>query len=457
MRQQAIRYILDLQFDEARQAITRLPSPGSIYFASLCDALELIVSENSTHLQMYEKMWEKRLDELSKSIPQSAEKWYVMAELRLQWAFIYLKYGYELRAAWQVRQSYMAASTCRQQYSHYEPVRKTWGVLNVMLGSMPEKYQWVLRMLRLKGSLDTGLHELQTAARASDLYGLEASILLSLTQHFLLQQSSPDKNHAQDLLKKYPCRLIYFIAALTALKDSRAEQTLAYLDSLDGKPGMNLPYVSYLRGEALLCKGYYAGAIKAYREFLEHAGKNFVKDANYKTGICYTLLGDTLQARMYFQRARTAGDRRTEADRYADTELSSFTWPHPVISRLRYATDGGYYKQALEIIEHHQRDTFADLKHRVEFIYRTARLYHKLHRIEDCIALYRKTIALSGNETWYFAPNACLQLGYVYWQKGDLQMAEAYFRKALSYTDHAYKNSIDSKAKLALSQIKRSG
>ncbi|MEX1238151.1 MAG: tetratricopeptide repeat protein, partial [Cyclobacteriaceae bacterium] len=56
---------------------------------------------------------------------------------------------------------------------------------------------------------------------------------------------------------------------------------------------------------------------------------------------------------------------------------------------------------------------------------------------------------------WYFAPNACLQLGYIFQSQNRMTEAEEYFRQALSYRRHEYKNSIDSKARAALAQLGR--
>jgi hypothetical protein len=92
---------------------------------------------------------------------------------------------------------------------------------------------------------------------------------------------------------------------------------------------------------------------------------------------------------------------------------------------------------------------------KVEYSYRKARLAHKLQDLPSAKRYYLQCIDLNGDEPWYFAPNACLQMGYIVWNEGDLILAKSYFSKALTYNKHEYKNSIDSKAKSALAQIKR--
>ncbi|MBY0425173.1 MAG: hypothetical protein K2Q22_06020, partial [Cytophagales bacterium] len=54
----------------------------------------------------------------------------------------------------------------------------------------------------------------------------------------------------------------------------------------------------------------------------------------------------------------------------------------------------------------------------------------------------------------YFAPSACLYLGYIYMDKKDTQKAKLYFENVLFYKNHDYKNSLDNKAKAALDKLK---
>jgi tetratricopeptide (TPR) repeat protein len=453
---QAFAHILNLQFNEARAAAQKLPLLPSIYYSSLADMVELLVLEKPALFAAYETQWESRLNKLSTATP-SAEKYYTLAELRLQWAVINLKFGHELQAAWQLRQSYLAAQACRQQHPHYEPIRKTWGILNIMLGTVPDKYQWVLRMLNLRGSVEGGLLELNRVSRTAQVHGAEARILLALSQSYLLQQNETALALLEEMAQTHPAQLVWFLASAIALKSGQAGKAQTFLDSLI-RPAQPcpIPYAHYLRGEALLASGNYNQAIQAYRQFIaDYDGENFVKDAWYKTGVCYALANDSLQAEACFGKAKKEGTNRTEADRYAQAQLNDSPWPHPVIAKLRYATDGGYYQQALKLAQQHARDSFPSKKDSVEFLYRTARLYHKLAYTDTCLVLYQQTIESAGPHAWYFAPNACLQTGYILKQRGDYAEAEKYFRKALTYSGHPYKNSIDSKAQAALASLKK--
>ncbi|MFM7856313.1 MAG: hypothetical protein ACKO96_31430 [Flammeovirgaceae bacterium] len=93
-------------------------------------------------------------------------------------------------------------------------------------------------------------------------------------------------------------------------------------------------------------------------------------------------------------------------------------------------------------------------KEQAELLYRKARLAHKTHNTSAAKTLYLQCIAFTKDYPWYFAPNSALQLGYMAQDQKDYALAKKYFEQALGYKKHEYKNSIDSKAKFALEQIK---
>jgi tetratricopeptide (TPR) repeat protein len=134
-------------------------------------------------------------------------------------------------------------------------------------------------------------------------------------------------------------------------------------------------------------------------------------------------------------------------------ERTENIFPNIKLSKIRYATDGGYYDEAKKIAENVQDTELATSKERIEFRYRKARLFDKSGFINEAVKLYQETIELQGEQNWYFAPNSCLQLGYIAINKNNLKEARAHFEKALTYKKHEYKNSIDSKAKSALAQM----
>ena len=156
----------------------------------------------------------------------------------------------------------------------------------------------------------------------------------------------------------------------------------------------------------------------------------------------------------FFKEARTRGRATTEADKSAARSLADKDLPNIKLSKVRYLTDGGYYEEAEKILAGIAGRDLPINRDRVEYYYRKARLAHKKGS-PDAERFYLETVRMTGQENWYFAPNACLQLGYIYFSQNKIKEAEEYFRRALAYRRHEYKNSIDSKARSALAQLRR--
>lgn len=453
--QAAYQLALNLRPAEALSRIPDETSVESVYVASLAESLELLITEDFTKFSEYEERFQKRLDKNLKGAQRDYQ--FVQAEIRLHWAFVYLKFGHELDAALHLRQAYQIAEACKEKFPDYLPIRKTTGLLQIIVGSVPDKYNWVLSLLNMRGSVSSGLAELQTVSTSRGHIAFEGKLLLALVRGFVLAQPAQALEEMSGVLEKRKAnRLALFLSASLALKNAQNEVALQMLTNLsDSTVGVPLYYADYLRGEAYLHKGDYLNSISSYRWFISHqTGQNYIKDAYYKIGLCYWLNGNENDALAIFKEARSKGKEATEADKSAARNLSEKEPPHIKLSKIRYLTDGGYYQEADKILSALTSMDLTEKKDQVEYYYRKARLAHKLSK-PDAEKFYQLTIEMTGQESWYFAPNACLQLGYIYQAQNKLGEAGEYFQRALSYRRHEYKNSIDSKARSALAQLGR--
>jgi tetratricopeptide (TPR) repeat protein len=158
-------------------------------------------------------------------------------------------------------------------------------------------------------------------------------------------------------------------------------------------------------------------------------------------------------AKVNFDKAKKSGREVADPDKYAARQLDENRLPNPKILRVRLYTDGGYYKEAREVLQTIVPSDLLTLKDQTEFYYRKARLAHKTGEISVAKLFYTQSIDMTGENPWYFAPNSALQLGYIAQAQKEFATARMYFEKALAYKRHEYKSSIDSKAKSALDQL----
>lgn len=452
------RLVLNLQTEQAYKQLEKLKTNDfhKMYVLSFCETLDVLISEDEEKFQKIEANFRERLKYLG-SLPVSADALFLEAELNLQRGFNFLNLGQEFNAVWAIRNAYNLTQDCLKKYPDYVPIKKTSGVIEVMVGSVPDKFHFFMSLLGMKGSVVKGTQQLQQLRESQSSLSIEANLLYNTIKGLINQQIEEATKGYMEMLKEQPDnKLALFLAVNMLMKNSQSEEALKLIHTLDANPGgLPMYYIEYLRGEILLQKGDYANAILSYQKFLtNYKNKNFKKDSYYKMSIAYYLMGKPDLARTSFETAKVTGRDVVDADHHANAQLKDGTFPNPKILRVRLYTDGGYYKEAKDMFA---TITPADLKTKkeeVEYYYRKARLAHKTGEISAAKIFYKQTIDMSGESQWYFAPNSALQLGYIAQASHDYPTARKYFEMALAYKKHEYKNSIDGKARSALEQLK---
>lgn len=433
--------------------------PLLIYSLNLADILELLLTED---IELYNKKKHLEKDRLNAlyNLPDSNPyKKFCEAEIKLQWAFVKLKFGDELSAIWNLNQSYKTIQENSESYQDFLPNNKTLGVFNVILGAVPQKYQWMLNLFSMNGETEKGLSELTRLSKSDNFFSLESTLLLSLIKTYLLDNASAAIDELQDLSLNNPDnKLIKYLLAMTLLKNNQAENALQILEKTSNLETDYVPiaFIEYLKGEIMLQEGLHNQASSHYTSFLQkYKGLNFVKDAYYKLFLSNYLLGENEQANYYLVKAKNMGSTIAEADKYAEKQISSGEYPNKEILKIRLATDGGFYDRADSLMNLYDEDDFSTKKDRVEFTYRKARLFDKQGFQTSAIKFYLATIEKSEKRDWYFAPNAALHLGYIYAENDQKEKAISFLEKVFTYKNYEYKNSIDHKAEAALQKLKR--
>lgn len=452
------KQILSLQIDEARNQLNTIRNANELhrmYLQTLSETAEILITEDEKRFEVFNDEMRGRIEKLSQ-MSETAETLFLRAEISLQRGFNLLNLGQELNAVLAIRQAYQNAQACAKRYPQFTPVKKTYGVIQVMLGSVPDKYQWFMSLLGMKGSVKVGQKQLEDLRMSGSSLSLEANILFYSIKGFLNQQFGDAAIGFQEMLKEQPDnRLLMFLGINMLMKNSQSEEAYLLMQQLDKHPqGLQMVYVDYLRAEALIHRGEYVHAITTYQKFIRgYRSKSFKKDSYYKISLCYYLQGDMVNAQKNFETAKTTGRTNADPDKYADAMLADNTFPNAKLIKLRFTTDGGYYQEAKEIVRTIAPADVSKPKDAAEFMYRKGRLAHKTQDIPSAKTFYLQTIDRTGDNPWYFAPNAALQLGYICEAQGDVAGARKYYEKALSYKRYEYKSGIDSKARYALDQL----
>lgn len=458
--QKAYQSVLNLQPEIALAQLSKVTDKShefhKLYLLGLNETIDILITEDPKKFEVLLANFKQRLEWLE-TLETGPEVLFLRAELNLQKGFNLLNMGEEFNAVFAIRRAYNITQDCIKKYPDFVPIKKTHGVLQVMLGSIPEKYAWFMSLLGMRGSVAVGQKQLAELKNSKSSLNQEATILLFTIKGFINQFFGEAAKGMLEYLKEQPeNRLGLFITINMLMKDSQAEKALELFQTLEkNNQGLPMYYADYLHGDALLQKGEYQKAIGYYQKFQKgYRSQSFKKDSYYKLSICYWLLNDLPNAKINFDKAKTVGKESAEPDKYAAKQLEESQMPNQKLLKARFATDGGYYEQAAAALQSIGVSELKTKKEQAELLYRKARLAHKTHDTQTAKTLYLQCIAFTKDNPWYFAPNSALQLGYIAQEQKDYIQAKKYFEQALTYKRHEYKNSIDSKAKFALEQIK---
>ena len=109
--QSVYELVLNLQLEEAHQIIPKPETAQQHYVIALAEALELLITEDGEKYTEYESRFTRRLERKTRlNVPDDL---FLQAEIRMQWTFVYLKFGHEFDAALNLRQAYLTIEEIR--------------------------------------------------------------------------------------------------------------------------------------------------------------------------------------------------------------------------------------------------------------------------------------------------------------------------------------------------------
>ncbi len=425
-------------------------SPFSRYLEGYQLFLSTALHAGDSAIDAYFERMEELEDTLDESDPFFT---YTEAEFKLQEAFIELKAGNELSAAWKLRQAYKLAENALDEPGANPALHKTMGVMQCLIGSIPEKMQWIPSLFGIDGSIDEGIEQLNTACRQAEWVCTEANLLLALSHSYLLNEDEAAIQYAADALhspvnQPLPAYLLMNIY----MRGHRTDSALLQFGHLSEKKRDAIPQLYYMAGNAYLQSGDFGAARENYLAYIESDGSpDFIRDSWYKTGLAWWLEGNEEKALSAMENVMLTGVNETEADRYA-TSHAQLPLPDPVILRIRFLTDGGFFQDARQLVQETDASRFTDPKVKTEYIYRSARLDHLTGDTTAALLGYAQVVDQQGDESWYYAPNSCLMSGYLLAGR-DREKAAEWFRKVRDYRNYEYEKGIERQAQAALNHL----
>ncbi|MEA5425801.1 tetratricopeptide repeat protein [Arcicella lustrica] len=463
--QKAYSEILKMKIANGRSILAHDKSVNgvNIYLNSYADLIELMITEDKFLYEKFINHQDERIDLIENLDKKSPYFRFLLAELHLHSAFVKLKFGHETKGSWEIIKAYKLLDANAKEFPNFLPNQKSLGLLHILIGSTPENYQWVIKLIGLKGNIKLGLSELQNVIHKDSVFKEEAQFLDYVVHAYILKFNPKKLNEFQQFISQHQDNLLFqFFGVTTFMKEGKSEIAFNILENRpESNEYLSFPFLEYLKADILLQKGQYQLASKGFQSFLAHyKGFNFVKDTYYKIFLSYWLNNEDAKGRVFLEKVKLVGENIVEADKAATKFAENFLALNPkkpisqkVLMKARLACDGGFYDKALMILEKYSESNFEQIQDRMEFNYRKGRIFQLSNNILQAIPFYERAIVLSAQQIVSFGASSALQLGYIYQAKGEKLKAKSYFEKAISYKKHEYKNSIDNKAKAALNEL----
>ena len=423
------------------------------------------LNEEEADMDYYEDKVDNLIDEIEDDPQESAYKSFFLSDIYLRGAYIKAMQTSYMSAAYKFNKAYNLVQKNKKKYPNFIPNKKLIGLMNVGIGTVPDKYTWVLDLFNFEGNIKEGLKELKgllmVASKNDDYHYLmsESLLLYSFTmENFEVSQSSVNELldiYEWEIIKKeLPSNQFMIFSKASFLK--HIKRTDAAIECIQNnktvKGAMHFYYLDYMLGGCLINKMDMSAADYLKKYVNEYHGNSYRRSACQKLAWTYLLQGETSAYQSQISKCLTFGNDNRDSDRQATKEAEREAVPNKLLLSARLLFDGGYYEKAIVALKK-CNTTFFSKREQLEYIYRYARVYDEFGQQDLAISYYRKCIGQGENESYYFAANSALHLGYIYEKQGNIIEARKMFEKCLDMDFDEYRDGIEQKAKAALERV----
>jgi len=463
--QKAYKEIIWLKLKNGQELIDneKKSNPDNLipyFLENYIDFFILFFNQDPSEYKIRRENAEKRFQLLKTGPTSSPFYLFTKSVMHFQWAAVHVKFASNWDAAWEFRRSFLSGKENREKFPEFAPGAMLNGSMEVAAGTIPSGYKWLSSLLGIKGTIRGGMDTLERFIAQNDTWATlfrDEAIFYYLYLKFYIENKRADvfdfiNKHQLDIKNNH---LFAYLAANLALNDQQAAYAKRIIEQRNmSSEYFDTPIWDYELGFAKIDHLDTDAAIYLDKFLNRFKGKFYVKDVLQKLSWFYYLHSDAKKANEYRALILKKGSLDTEADKQAFKEAKTDKWPNVILLKARLLNDGGYHKEALQILEGKSSSDFVNIEDKLELAYRLGRIYDDLGRKDEAITTYLTAIKLGQQRREHYAARAALQIGYIYEKRNDKQTAIAYFEKVIEMKDHDYKNSLDQKAKAGIARCK---
>jgi hypothetical protein len=459
--------ITSLRIPEARTLINqdkKANASNLIYplLESYADFYQLFLNENKDEYSRLYPTFEQRIQLLEDGPKQSPYHLYSIALVHLHKSLIAIRFNKNLEAALDFRKAFLLFKENKKAYPNFSPNDVYLGLMTTVIGTIPKGYQWMANLLGMSGKITEGNALVLKYIHSKDAFANQCRNEALFVYPYLVMNFEGNKKKTFDFLENTDYdftnnHLHAYMATNLYLNNQQSQKALQIAYNINpANTYLDLPFWQLEIGYANLNDLKLDAAKNALQQFINRfKGQFYVKDAFEKLSWIAYIQGDQAKANAYRSNVLSKGNDITDADKQALQNAKKGTWPHPILLRARLLSDGGYQQQALTILAGKTSKDFDKDVDKTEFAYRLGRIYDLAGQLDQAIPFYTSAIEKGANQPAYFAARAALQIGLIYEQKNNPTLAITFFNTCLEMKNHAFKNSLDQKAKTGIQRCLR--
>jgi predicted negative regulator of RcsB-dependent stress response len=462
--QQAYEAIMQLRINDGKALLEaeKKEHPDNLipYFLdNYADFFTLYFNEDPAEYAAKKGLRATRLSLMEQGPDSSPYYLYSQAAIKFQWAMVRVKFGEKWDAAWEIRKAFMMLKDNQRKFPQFPPNTMLISAMQTVFGTIPDGYKWISSVLGMKGSIKQGMQNLQSFidsnAPLAQTFRPEAYYYYCYLKLFM--ESNPDELWQFIQRRQLDTRNNYLFALMVAnlaVTNLKADLGIKILTERNNSPAYaGIPYEYYLMGLLKMNRQDDDAHVYLEKFINTFKGKFNVKEALQRLSWYYYLHGNMEAANKYRNLILTRGSAEADNDKQALKEAKSGKWPNSFLLKVRLLSDGGFFNEALRLMQTKKAADFALIEEKLEYAYRLGRIYDEMGSDDQAIAMYDATVKAGSSRPEYYAARAALQMGYIYEKRNDKAKARQCYQACLDMPDHDFKNSLDQRAKAGLQRV----
>jgi len=462
---EAYEHIKVLDFTPAQDLLqiskaTDPSNPLNYYFENYIDFLSLFILEQEDLYESRRNNKSFRLKKIRDTNPNSPYYLFAQAEVLLQWSLIKFKFEEYFSAFSDISKAYKLLEENHERHPDFVLNYRGLGLIHSIVGTFPDNYKWGIKLLGgLEGTIKQGNSELARLIEDTEnfpsLFLLENQIIYATSLlHFQNQKQASWEYVKSSLIQTEKSLLTDFISSHIAMHSGHNDEAISILEKRTATTSpLDFAYLYFILGKAKLNR-LDENADQFFNQYLDlFSGKNYIKESYQKLAWHNLLFKDEAAYQRQMESCMAKGNALIEEDKQALYEAKQKSIPHKELLKARLLYDGAYYSKAKEVLEGIKVKSLIKEENKIEYYYRLGRVYHDNKEQDLAIEYYQKTLSIGSSSPLYFACNASLQLGLLFEEDGNYDLATFYFNKCLDLEPAQYRTGIHQKAKTGLNRI----